>query len=444
MMMVLSCSRRLCLASRVFSRSGSHPVVVLGFRSLSNLNGLGAGGGVGVGNSPLSSADENKKMAAQVTTPVYEGSKVKAEILDLAVDMRTARPGDVINSPYELTVSESMQELWGCCFHSQNRISTSRPFARRIGLQDRILPFSLVLFLTSAMTHADSAKVQVGFGQSVYHWPAFAGDTFTKSFQVQSIRNTSDGNHSIFHILCSLKNQRGRICMSADKRMIFPFVVPESNVVATSEEGEHSQLFRDHLLGKANVLAKELGSQSLASLHAGQLICHSMSRSITFSQSQQLASLARLTHPRHFDTRKYDELTEIYVPGGLVLGLTLSASSRDLHEILHEQVKNVNFINNLHPGNVVSAITYVQKIDDNLPGDLEGLTVRTFGIKNLDTAQELDGVSLPLELFEGPPKKPKDIEKICKEKCPILSKKIIVVVDRIILRQASRREIFLL
>jgi hypothetical protein len=132
------------------------------------------------------------------------------------------------------------------------------------------------------------------------------------------------------------------------------------------------------------------------------------------------------------------------VPGGLVLGLTMSASSRDLHEILHEEIINVSFINNLHPGNVVSAITYVQKLDDTLPGDLESLVVRTFGIKNLDVVKELDNVPLPLELFEGEPRKPKEIEKICKQRCPKLSNKIVVVTDRQILRQASRREIFLL
>ena len=58
--------------------------------------------------------------------------------------------------------------------------------------------------------------------------------------------------------------------------------------------------------------------------------------------------------------------------------------------------------------------------------------------KNLDIAQELDGFSLPLELFEGPPKKPEDIEKICKEKCPVLSNKIVVAIDRIIIRTAGK------
>ena len=66
-----------------------------------------------------------------------------------------------------------------------------------MGLQDRVLPFSLALFLTSSMTHADSAKIQVGYGKVAYCWPTFAGDTFTKRFTVESIRNTSDGNHSV-------------------------------------------------------------------------------------------------------------------------------------------------------------------------------------------------------------------------------------------------------
>ena len=82
-------------------------------------------------------------------------------------------------------------------FHAQDRIHTSRPFCRKMGLQDRVLPFSLVLFLTSSMTHADAAKVHVGFGKVSYLWPAFAGDTFTKTFTVESIRNTSDGHHSV-------------------------------------------------------------------------------------------------------------------------------------------------------------------------------------------------------------------------------------------------------
>jgi len=46
----------------------------------------------------------------------------------------------------------------------------------------------------------------------------------------------------------------------------------------------------------------------------------------------QLSSLARLTHERHFNVKKFRR-DELYIPGGLVIGLTLSSSGKDLHEV---------------------------------------------------------------------------------------------------------------
>ena len=146
------------------------------------------------------------------------------------------------------------------------------------------------------------------------------------------------------------------MCVSADKYLIFEFTVPESNVKAPPDPAIKSQLFRDHLISKSDTLSN-IRSHSLLYLFQGQLILHNMNRSITFSQSQQRASLARLTRSRHFDTRRYNMQTEIYVPGGLVLGLAVSATSRDIHEVLHEEITDVSFVHHLHPGNIVGAIT---------------------------------------------------------------------------------------
>lgn len=66
-----------------------------------------------------------------------------------------------------------------------------------MGLQDRVLPFSLALFLCSSMSHEDAARIHLGFGPVRYAWPCFAGDTFTKTVTVESIRNTSDGSHAV-------------------------------------------------------------------------------------------------------------------------------------------------------------------------------------------------------------------------------------------------------
>jgi acyl dehydratase len=368
-------------------------------------------------------------------------------VLDHAVDLRNVRPGDRVDIPYELTISETMQDFWFAAFFDQSRIHTSRPFCRKMGLQDRVLPFSLALFLTSSMSHADAAKVQVGFGRVNYLWPTFAGDTFTKSFTVNAVRNTSDGNHSVIHFTCDLRNQRGRLCMRADKRMLFQFAVNQSNAIPKKAEEEdeavNTHLFRDHLLSKATTVLALEPSHSLAKLRPGDLILHTLHRSLTFTQSQQLASLARLTHERHFDTRKYDVNSEILVAGGLVLGITMSASARDLHEILHEEILSCAYVNELNPGAVVGAVSYISAVDDNLPGDLEVVTVCTLGIRDVNVKRDLAGVGIPLQLFK-PGIFSKEIEKICKESCPILSGKIVVQVERKIVRQTRHREVFLL
>jgi hypothetical protein len=227
--------------------------------------------------------------------------------------------------------------------------------------------------------------------------------------------------------------------MRADKRLLFEFPVIESEAVAIPNP--ETQLFRNHLLSKASVLGE---SHSLSPLKEGQLILHTMNRSLSQSQSQQLASLARLTHERHFDTRKY-ETKELLIPGGLVLGLVMSAASRDLHEILHEEILHASYANSLHPDDLVGAISYVQSVDETAPGDLEVIQVRTIGLKNVDVKRDLRGVELPLELFTGNAMLPKELERICKTKCPILTNKIVVVMDRRIIRQSSSHEgIFLL
>jgi len=50
---------------------------------------------------------------------------------------------------------------------------------------------------------------------------------------------------------------------------------------------------------------------------------------------------------------------------------------------LHEDLYDCYFINNLHPGDTVGAMTYVKQVEENVGGDLEAVTLRTIGIKNI-------------------------------------------------------------
>jgi len=311
-----------------------------------------------------------------------------------------------------------------------------------MGFQGKMLPYALMLFLTSAMSHADTAKVHLGFERAVYHWPGFTGDTFKKRLRIYSIRPTSDHNHSVFTFFCELINQRNVTCFTCLKSMMFPFSVAASDFKGNISDAIFQQPLKEHLISRADTLVS-LGNQSLRRLRAGHLIIHRMARPLTHTQTMQLASIARLTHQRHFDRQRYAQ-HEIYVPGGCIIGLATSASSRDFHEKLHEQIDVCTFINTLFPGETLSAISYISNVDEHLNGSLEMLSIRTLGIKNMDVVGELSGKPLPLDLFTTKDLQPKHIEAICDQKYPELSKKIVVQMDRKILRQAPQHDTFLL
>lgn len=279
------------------------------------------------------------------------GETVKGEILDQTLDLTKLRPGDIIDVPYEVTISNSVRDLWHSAFYCHDRINTSTPFARTLNLQDQVLPFSLMLFLAGSMSHADHAKLQIGFGYGVYHWPAFAGDTFRKRFVLRSLRPTSNGRETIAKIACEIRNQRDVNLFTCEKQMLFPFRVASSDYVVPVTEEMRRESFLNHL---ANSSAKlnELGSHTLSSLRPGQLILHTFCRPLSDTLTMQLATLARLTHDRHFNTRRY-RTDEILVPGGLIYALTCSLASRDLHEVLFEELVECVYPNHLGPGETV-------------------------------------------------------------------------------------------
>ncbi len=367
---------------------------------------------------------------------------IAGEIIDAGVDLRTARPGSVIEVPYEISVGNSIRDFWQSAFYSHDRINTSTPFARKLGFQDQVLPYGLMVFLCAAMSHADQAKVQVGFQEANYHWPAFAGDTFKKRFIIRSLRSTSKGD-SVFHIGCELINQRDRLVFSCEKQMLFPFTVPPSNTeVPKKEVNEDDNDLLAHLIGQSEVL-QTIGSQTLRSVRPGQLILHKMTRPLSVAYSMQLSSLARLTHDRHFNTAVYSE-DELYIPGGLVLALTCAQASRDLHEVLYEKLDQCIFPVSLHPKEPVSSITFVKSLKEHVSGDMEQIKVRTIGVKGIDTSRELIGKQIPLELLTGPLLRPKAFEELLEKECPELSKKCVCVADRTLYRQAPKHVPFLL
>ena len=80
--------------------------------------------------------------------------------------MSNIQPGDTVDSPYELTTSDAVLDVWHGCFHSTGRLVTSTPFAQRMGFEARLLPFDLVLFLAQGMAHAGKATHEVSYSNA--------------------------------------------------------------------------------------------------------------------------------------------------------------------------------------------------------------------------------------------------------------------------------------
>ena len=64
-------------------------------------------------------------------------------------------------------------------------------------------------------------------------------------------------------------------------------------------------------------------------------------------------------------------------------------------QVLHEELMECSFVNNLHPGDTVGALTFITAVEEDVGGDLEAGTMRTIGLKNIDgkSSQHILGVN---------------------------------------------------
>jgi acyl dehydratase len=400
--------------------------------------------------SSASSVDKLHHVRASIGDGVY------GEILDAALDLRRVRVGQRLDIPYELTVFEGWRDIWHSAFYQHDRIYTSELFAKGLGFQKELLPFSLMMFMTGTMSHVDDSRevLDLGFKNAVYFRPAYAGDTFTKTFYIRDLRTTRDGSDTIVTIHCDLTNAETHdTVFSLDKVMMYPHAISnarpakEASVQPPSDspykiagtsfktaESSPSEI-RETIISNYSKMAT---SSTLASVRPNQLILHGMSRRLGSATSMQLATLFRMTHPLLYNLKRY-KVEELVIAGGLVIAASHACSARSFYEVLSEEMLECSFQNKVSPQDTISAISYVLDIQE-LNDKLEEVTVRTIGLKNVDVARELADVKLPLELFIQNAMKPTEYESICKHHAPVLSNKIICQSVRKIIRQAPRHQ----
>lgn len=103
-----------------------------------------------------------------------------------------------------------------------------------------------------------------------------AGDTFTKTFEIKGIRNTSDKGRSTYDFTCRLVNQRGKVCMECDRTTMFPFFAPPSpsDPPATPQEQlppKPADKLRDHVVKQSEKLGEACAGFGFGAAAAARL-----------------------------------------------------------------------------------------------------------------------------------------------------------------------------
>jgi citrate lyase beta subunit/acyl dehydratase len=393
-----------------------------------------------VGPPMLAKAEETLRRAEARPKRPGPISVIEGRVPRYGLDLASARVGQVMECPVEITVDAGWRTLWQASFPSSSRIHSSSEYARGWGLDDTALPFGMLLNLTLCLAvepFSESCRLHLGLEDARQEACATIGDTFRGYVRIESMANTSRGDASVIRTTHILMNQRGERVFRLSKDSYYDILPGELPRKKASPNSQYAGLFghapQTHRRRIEACAAPPEGPRS--PLTAGEVILHPPVRPIGISENLLLTTLFRNTHPVHSDTQHFGH-DGLIVCGGFVQALAQACSEREFRPILDERLERSHHINPVAPGERIGAISRVLDIQP-ISEHLEEVRVQTLGLREIDVASELAGLPLPAELFSPAETKPSDIQSLCAEYCPQLENKIALRALRVLLRSRT-------
>ncbi|MEM7104861.1 MAG: aldolase/citrate lyase family protein [Bacteroidota bacterium] len=361
---------------------------------------------------------------------------IKGQKFNYGLDYENAYIGQIIVSPYEITIDESWIMSWHSLIPSFNPIETSSVYCKSLGLDDRLLPYQALVNLALCMIvecYSESCLYHLGIQDVEYERPAHPGDTLKSVMIVDDIKNTSSGKYSVVKSRVLLLNQFNNTIMSMHRSSLFPYIVGLEDRPGrqSDDKPKYRQLFRllpdtllkDTILNHSVTMRSEL-LDFQHEIAEEDLILHGLTRPVGLSASVLYSTLCKNTHPLHFNNARYGE-DKLVVSGGFILPIVIGAASRDLKHSLHETILDTMHVDKVSHKDSIGAMSYI--LDKKVKGGgIEELTIRSFGLRNIDVENDLEGVTIPYELLLSDDIKPSEIAELCQLNCPKLIKKIVL------------------
>ena len=377
-----------------------------------------------------------KKIKRQLLKKVKKkripANSIRPRTFQYGLDLNTVYEGQALPCPYEISVDESWTTLWSSLVPMGNFIETSDVFSQHLGLPKKLLPFSAMLNLTLCMAvepFSETCLLHLGLEEVVYEKPAHAGDTFRCYIFIEKLRNTSDGRRSVITSRHILLNQNSERILSFKRKTLFPKIddleakirlsIPENSKLNETLATKNTTVLTD-FIDCSNLSEHPINCHKIAS---NELLIHDASRHLGESENLLFTTLFRNTHPVHFNYLRYQK-KDIIVCGGFVLAITLANALKDLKQVVDQRIISCSHINKIAPMDTISSVSYIhsRKLEDNL----EVLTIKTLGIRNVDIANELNDCDWPLDLFAQEDLRPAKMEKLLREEMPELFHKVCI------------------
>ncbi len=303
--------------------------------------------------------------------------------------------GRTYSHPWELTVDSGLLGLFSAAMLDACPLHSSLPWAKQFGFRDR--PVAPIVLLNLALGMSAHDLFEQAVGHLVYLDVRFpdachVGDTLHALTHVESVKAGASPEHGTLSTQTQLQTDSGTVVCAFRRKVLIragslaggPEIPDEpAEPISARDLPPLPTPLRQGVIAPKRV--SRFGG-FFEDFDVGDVIVHGRGRTIGETEHMLLAQAARNTHALHVDEvlcRSKSTAGTRIVDGGLVLGWTLSLTSRDFGG---NALWELGLDQGSHPNDVVAGDTLyatTKVVGKDEAGPHAGvLTLRVVGTKN--------------------------------------------------------------
>ena len=338
--------------------------------------------------------------------------------------------GQVLSPKNHMTIDQAWVSQWKSLSYNCQRIENDAVFTQQLGFRERPIPYHALVHYGIAQVvecFSSYSKYHLGVLQARQIRPAYCEDTFAVEMCITRMTASSNGTYVVVESRINISNQHQELVLQMGRRSLFAaFDIPDQSE-SVPERFREVTVSAEQLAIEQQILAVPATENTLSinQLQGVTLIKHDITSRLDLSQSSFYCHFFRNVHPLHLNHIRFEQVA---MSGGVILPVVCAIVKAELGAVYWEELILTAHLNPVRDGDLVGAMSYIVKQEQMAEHTVE-LTLRTYGIRNLDVVNDLTDLPIPQELFVQEGLKPSEMERILDLCCSKLSRKLVLKVD---------------